>query len=547
MNKGIILRLLVLVLFLGLCHVNLFAQTISFSAIATHIKQDLKTRINGQNKYIIKSIYAQRGYRPLWAGAKSSQKVNHLMEALDNPLFNYKQKSFDRASIHRLFYLLDNAEISPKKQAAAYARLDLLLSNSMLRLVRFVAQGDVDWKLVQSKLAALEENDDIRAQWEMKTKPFPKQKQIVAAIKNNRIIPYLNTLIPMKKRYKQLIGLLKKYRTMPKPESTDYSSKELALGDNSSRVKALKRRLQISGDYPKNASIDRTFDSLLEKAVLRYQKRYLLQETGRLNKKMAYYLNQPLTKNIQSIITNLDKTKLYPKRFKAEHIEVNIPDFNLRYYKGGELLMKKGLIVGRIDRPTPLFHNSIRYMVLNPTWTITDNLVKKDLIPTLRTNPLYLEENDIHAFRGNKEIKVTSEMLDPYEDSDKRVPYRFVQSPGENNALGKVKFMFPNKYAVYLHDTDNKALFDRRYKIYSSGCMRVEEPFELMNVLLKHSKRRYSTQKIDKILEGNRPISISLKRFIPVHILYFTAYEEEGFAYFRNDIYLYDRIIEESI
>jgi murein L,D-transpeptidase YcbB/YkuD len=127
------------------------------------------------------------------------------------------------------------------------------------------------------------------------------------------------------------------------------------------------------------------------------------------------------------------------------------------------------------------------------------------------------------------------------------VPYRFVQQPGEYNALGRVKFMFPNKYSVYLHDTDNKSLLGRRYKIYSSGCMRVQKPFELMDLLLEHTRGRYNQGKIEKIFDTNKPTTISLKHYIPVHIIYFTVYEENGKAYFKNDIYLYDKIIQESI
>jgi murein L,D-transpeptidase YcbB/YkuD len=208
--------------------------------------------------------------------------------------------------------------------------------------------------------------------------------------------------------------------------------------------------------------------------------------------------------------------------------------------------MKMGIVVGRIDRPTPIFSDKIEYMVLNPTWTIPDNLIKRDLIHVLRENPGYLEENNIHVFSGNKEITITQEMLDPYESSDKKVPYRFVQYPGDTNALGRIKFMFPNKYAVYLHDTDNKSLLTRRYKIYSSGCMRVDRPFDLMNILLEHAKGSYSKEKIDEIIATDKPKTIRLKKAIPVHILYFTVFEEDGLAYFKNDIYLYDKIIEES-
>lgn len=523
------------------------AEPLSIENISAHIQQGLETRIKGQNKEIIQNIYQQTGNKPLWIGNQDRKKTGHLIQALNDPLFNYKNKPLDQASIKRLFYQLDNGELSNRQQAAAYARLDLILTSSMVRLVRFIVQGDVDWNMVQEKLAALEQSDDIKAIWEMSFKPFPDQGELIAAIEDGNIYEYLTSLIPMEKRYRKLVKLLKKYRGMDKFPKIAYSNDDLKVGDSSSRVETIKKRLQISGDYPKNAPIDSTFDETLKKAVMTYQKRYLLKITGVVDKTTTYYLNQPIKTNIQAIITNLDKTKLYPKQFEEEYIEVNIPDFNLRYYKDHEMVMKKALVVGRIDRPTPLFSDRIRYMVLNPTWTIPDNLIKRDLIPVLRKNPGYLEENNIHAFRGKNEVQVTQEMLRPYEKSESPVPYRFVQFPGDNNALGRVKFMFPNKYDVYLHDTDNKSLLSRRYKIYSSGCVRLEKPFDLVTLLLQHVRKSYTKNEIDKILESNEPTTIGLKQTIPVHMLYFTVYEENGLAYFKHDIYLYDKIIEESV
>ena len=515
-------------------------------SISENIVKGLKTRIKGENKKIIQNIYAHTGNRSLWMGKANERKAAALIQALNDPLFNYKNKSFDQASISRLYYMLDNAEISQEKKAAVYARLDLILTSSMVRLVRFIVQGDVDWDLVQKKMHLLEESDDIKAVWEMSPKPFPNQSSLISAIISGSIYPYLTSLLPLEKRYKSLINMLKDYRVMNKFPKIPYSNTVLTLGDRADRIEEIKKRLQISGDYPKNAPIDNRFDKTLQQAVMTYQKRYLLEVTGKIDKTVTYYLNQPVTQNIQAIITNLDKTKLYPKSFEAEHIEVNIPDFYLRYYRNGTLLHKMDVVVGRIDRPTPIFSDTLEYLVLNPTWTVPDNLIKRDLIHVLRQNPHYLEENNIHVFRGKKEVHVTQSDLDPYEKSNKRVPYRFVQFPGENNALGRVKFMFPNKYAVYLHDTDNKSLLDRRYKIYSSGCVRVKRPFDLVNTLLIHAKGKYSSEKIRKILESNKPTTIRLKKPIPVHMLYFTVYKEDSLAYFKHDIYLYDKIIQES-
>ncbi|MDM5272586.1 L,D-transpeptidase family protein [Sulfurovum sp. zt1-1] len=533
--------------------IGLFIQTLTYGqvtvgAIQSQLQTSLQKHIKGQNKDIIQALYASSGNQPLWLGDKNEQKRNELIRALKDPLFNYKDKPFDQPSIAGLYYMLDNNNISSAQKAKVYARLDLMLTNSFVRLVRFIVQGDVDWDLVQKKLAALETSDDIHAVWEMETKPFPNQNELYSAIENGNIDAYLSSLIPMEKRYRKLVKLLKDYRTMEKFPKIEYTKEPRKMGSRRNKnIAEIKKRLQIIGDYPKDAPINTTFDKALQEAVISYQKRYNLKVDGQIDKVMTYYLNQPVKNDIQSIITNLDKTKLYPKEFEDEYVEVNIPDFKLRYYKSHRLAMRMGAVVGRIDRPTPLFSDKIEYMVLNPTWTITDNLVKRDLIPVLKEHPSYLIENNIKAFSGNKEVDVTYEMIAPYKNSDKPVPYSFVQQPGPDNALGRVKFMFPNKYSVYLHDTDNKSLLTRRYRIYSSGCMRVQKPFDLMNTLLTHTKGRYTKEKIDQILESNTPTTITLSSHIPVHITYFTVFEEDGKAHFKNDIYLYDQIISESI
>lgn len=539
-----LLRFFVVVL---LFQTTIYALNIDENKIITHLQKSLVTNLKGQNKEIVQSLYAATGNKPIWIGEENKTKMNQLIQALKDPLFNYKNRPFDQPSIARLFFMLDNNTVHPSQRAKIYARLDLLLTNSFVRLVRFIVQGDVDWALVQKKLTALEESDDIISKWEMQPKSMPDIKELKNAVSNPKIYPYLTSLLPMEERYRKLVKLLKAYRVMDKFPKIPYMKDPLQVGNKRKAIADIKRRLQITGDYPKNASISWTFDEPLRNAVISYQKRYNLKVNGKIDRITTYYLNQPLKHNIQSIITNLDKTKLYPKHFEEEHIEVNIPDFNLRYYKNGKLIKKMGVVVGRIDRPTPLFDDRIEYMVLNPTWTITDNLVKRDLIPVLKEDPDYLKDNNITVYRGNKEITVTYDMLAEYQQSEKRVPYRFVQQPGKDNALGRIKFMFPNKYSVYLHDTDNKSLLSRRYKIYSSGCMRVQKPFDLMDLLLEHTRGRYTDQKIEKIFESNKPTTISLKHYIPVHITYFTVYEENGKAYFKNDIYLYDKIIQESI
>lgn len=524
----------------------LSAGAISKEDISNSIRVAIDSKLSGRNKNIVKTFYERNGYKPMWVGAANKRRQSGLIKALNNPLYNYKNKLLGSKSIKKLFFLIDNNEISPSKKVEVYARLDILLSNSFVSLVRFMVEGDVDWNLLKKKMKALKASDDIEAKWEITPKKMPSVESIISGIKSGDINSYLSSLIPMRDRYIKLISLLKDYRIMSKLPKIAYTNTIFKIGDRDKKIVGIKKHLQISGDYPKSAPINKNFDTELERAVITYQKRYNLKVDGKVDKIMTYYLNLPVKKNIQQIIANLDKCKLYPKRFENEYIEVNIPDFNLRYYRNGQRIFKTGVVVGRIDRPTPIFSDKMTYMVLNPTWTVPDNLIKRDLIHVLRENPNYLKEHNIRVFSGKKEIEVSSAELDQYEHSKRHVPYRFVQYPGDTNALGRVKFMFPNKYAVYLHDTDNKSLLERRYKIYSSGCMRVDKPFDLLNILLAHTKGGYTEAKIQQILDTLKPTTIKLTKAIPVHILYFTVYKEDGLAYFKNDIYLYDQMIWES-
>lgn len=526
--------------------IYIYAGVISNEAISLSIQSTIDTKLKGRNRAIIQALYERNGFIPIWIGNNNKHQQSQLIKALNNPLYNYKNKPLGSKKIKHLFFLIDNNQISSQKKIEIYARLDVLLSNSFVSLVRFIVQGDVDWRLLQKKMRALKASDDIEAKWEITPKDMPSQESIIQAIESRDIDSYLYSLLPMVDRYRLLIEMLKDYRMMSKLPKIKYTNNIYKLGDRDDIIIDIKRHLQISGDLPKNAPINKNFDTQLQRAVTTYQRRYNLKVDGKVDKVMTYYLNLPVKKNIQQIIANLDKCKLYPRSFENEYIEVNIPDFNLRYYRNGQRVFKTGIVVGRIDRPTPIFSDEMTYMVLNPTWTVPDNLIKRDLIHVFRENPLYLKENNIRVFSGKKEIDVTSEMLDPYEFSKKHVPYRFVQYPGDNNALGRIKFMFPNKYAVYLHDTDNKELLERRYKIYSSGCMRVDKPFDLMNILLEHTRGNYTQERIQQILDTLKPTTIRLTKAIPVHIIYFTVYKEDGLAYFKNDIYLYDQMIWES-
>ena len=488
---------------------------------------------------LLKTLYNQNKHRPFWSGAARTERVNLLLDLLEDPYFNYKHKPFNHATIDRLL----GASGSDIRSDNAQAQLDVALTDAYLRLLHFVRVGDVDWGLVQRKMARLKATQDVRATWEMHPKKMPKPEAIFAALNRGKLYPFLDAQLPRVSRYKMLMRLLEKYRTMKAFSKIPFGSllKPHSFDD---RIRLIKKRLHALGDFP-DSDTGSGWSGNLTQAVRHFKARFNLPQGDYIDNKVILYLNKPKDFYIRKILTNLDILKLYPHHFEPEYVEVNIPDYRLRYIQHGKPVFSSPLVVGRIDRPTPIFSDRIEYMVLNPTWTITDNLVRRDLIPMLRTNPGYLKSHNIHVFQGGKEVPLDFAKLARAEHGGP-VPYRFVQFPSDKNALGRVKFMFPNRYSVYLHDTDNHSLFRYRYRVFSSGCMRVGKPFDFMNLLLHHAKGSYSEAQIRHILATNKPTTIRLAQPIPVHIVYNTVYREGGKDHFLYDIYMYEQMIYES-
>ena len=509
------------------------------------IQSSINTYAASGFRATINTLYKANNYAPLWVGDHNSKQFAQLLDALGDPLFNYKFKTFNQEKIIDLSFAIDSGSASQKQ----LTKLDILITESYLRLIHFIRVGDVDWALVKRKLNGLKASQDVHAAWEIHPKGMPSNKSILSSIKKKNIRGYLVSILPLIEQYKPLISMLERYRKMPKFTKIPFG-KTLKRGRMDERIRQIKKLLQFTGDFPKNESTGTGYSSSLTKAIRQFKERFNLAKGDYIDNKVIKYLNTTKSEYIKKILTNLDMLKLQPHRFESNHVQINIPEFKLRYYQNGKTAFESDIIVGRIDRPTPLFSDKIDYMVLNPTWTITDNLVRRDLIPVLKKNPNYLKEHNIHVFtsykKGAKEVSVNLNKLFQYEHSKKAIPYRFVQFPSEQNALGRVKFMFPNKYAVYLHDTDNKSLFKYRYRVYSSGCMRVKQPYNFMYSLLNNAGNTYSKSNLEKIFKSNKPTTIRLKRSIPVHVLYQTVRRDKGKDYFFYDVYMYEQIVYES-
>lgn len=518
--------------------------------IDTQIQTTLEGKLHSPYRARVSELYRLNGFRPLWIGRENAANYAALLHALEDPLYNYNHKEFNLNEIKRLSFLLDNQELPAANVPAAKARLDVLMSDALMQLLHFVRVGDVDWPLVQQKLKRLKETQDVQAAWDIHPKKLPESKELHEVLSQKQLAPYLREQIPLERRYRKLLALLAKYRTMPDFPKLSYG-RTLRINSTDSRIPQIKRMLKFFGDYPKRFAEDDQFDRPFAEAIRSFRSRFKLPPGDTVDNKVIQALNTTREEYLRKILVNLEKLKLYPHRWEPDYVEVNVPEFRMRFYRNGRPVFQSDVVVGRIDRPTPIFDSKMTYMVLNPTWTIPDNLVRRDLIPMLKKQPDYLQKHNIHVYTSYKpdaaEVEPDLEKLFSYEHDTRPIPYRFVQFPSEQNALGRVKFMFPNKYSVYLHDTDNKKLFGYRYRVFSSGCMRVAKPFDFMDLLLHYAQGNYSEGKIREILESNKPTTIRLKKPIPVHIVYFTVRREGKKDYFFYDIYLHDKIIWESM
>ena len=282
------------------------------------------------------------------------------------------------------------------------------------------------------------------------------------------------------------------------------------------------------------------YDAVLETAVKRFQQRHGLAADGVIGPGTRTVLNVPVGARIDQIRVNLERGRWVLHEIQGEFVLVDVAGFEVTYFKNDQPVWNSRVVVGRDSRETPIFKSTITYVVLNPTWTIPPGILVKDKLPILKRDPGYLKRTRIRVIdsRGRE--------VDPHSVNWSRYsagnlpPYQFVQDPGPDNALGLVKIMFPNPYLVYLHDSPAKSLYERDARTFSSGCIRVEKPFELAELVLGDPVR-WNQASIKAAIASGKTQTVNLAKPVPVLILYWTAQPRpDGQVIFRNDVYSRD-------
>jgi len=339
---------------------------------------------------------------------------------------------------------------------------------------------------------------------------------------------------------------LLKYQNIKKSGSwhTVPAGSKIRKGDAGKRIAALRLRLMASNDLedPNNGNPE-YFDDALEDGVKRFQARHGLKVDGIVGFNTLSALNVSLEDRIQQIKLNMERWRWLPQDLGARYILVNTADFRLKVIENEQTLKTIRAIVGKKDRPTPMLSRKMIYLELNPYWNIPHKIALNDILPCIKKDPDYLMDKGIRIFENwtadAKELNPGS--IDWDRIGKDNFIYKLRQDPKSSNALGRVKFMFPNEFSIYLHDTPSRELFDRTKRAFSSGCVRVEKPMELAAYLLSDNPK-WDLQELIAAVDSKKTRAISLPSPINIHILYWTAWvDNDGITQFRENIYGRDR------
>lgn len=326
------------------------------------------------------------------------------------------------------------------------------------------------------------------------------------------------------------------------------AGKDLQPGGEDESVQQLKNALIATGDLKQKNASSRIYDTDLEMAVQRFQLRHGLETNGLVDKKTLQHLNTPIADRIAQVRANLERWRWFPSELEESHIMVNIPEYRVRMIHSKDALFEMDVVVGKPKHMTPVFSETMKQVVFAPTWTVPASITNDELIPIEKRSPGYFEREEIDFFRhtssGLKRVPrsaVTRETLD-----QKPFPYMLRQRAGNKNVLGKVKFLFPNKHAVYMHDTQAKKLFEKPQRAFSHGCIRLSNPDLMAYVIMQLDG--YEQSEVNDYMALTSTTNVHLNTPIPVHIAYFTAWQDEyGMMHFREDIYKQDQRLIQAL
>jgi len=502
------------------------------------INQEEKTFKDITHKKFVKKIYKKSRYSPLWFtnDGMKSREVQDLFNAIKSDITLSSKGNI----VKKYKYLEKTIANFKKEDSNKQLTLDIKLSDLYRSYVGYHIYGAIPWWKFQRKLTSLRRHH-IAANWVTNDPKYD-----IAELMGNYPLPkIIEATTPNSFGYPKMIRELKRLKKVQKQGGWRKvpSSSQLRYGKSGKVVKQLIERLRSEGDYTCRGN-DGNFGPCLKKAIKRFQKRHGISQTGSINKYTRSKLNISVNWKIEKILLNIDRIKRLPDQAEDRYIMVNIPDFRLYYKENGREKLSMRVVVGDKEHHTPIFSNKVSYIVLNPYWMIPDSIVQKEMIPHILKNPDYLAQR---GYEVRRSYNLNRPTINTKNINWARVlrngqtkRYKFMQPPGPRNALGKIKFKFPNQFAVYLHDTPAKKYFKKARRAFSHGCIRISRPNALLATFAPH-ERSVNFNRAQRILRGKRKTQLNLSKRVPVHIVYLTAWiKNDGLLHYRSDIYNYD-------
>ena len=542
------LRKITLTLFTGIWPMLLWANDlVSQASVQDQIRLKLENIQPGEGLIIrnqnlktsdeIYTFYANREFKEAWSTDGILTEVAYELR------FEIKQAEFDglspadyNLSVIESFFksFEENKKSNSENNPVDLSDLDLLLSDAYFYLSSHLERGKVDPTKIESK-------------WEI-TRKSPKVNHpelLEGALQSSSIRKSLESLYPSFNMYRKGREVIRALDERRKSDSTDWKAvkidKTLKVGDSNNGIPALRERLIFWTYLERYESEDpRFYDSVMFAAVMEFQKRNGMEPEGALGKLTVNALNQSPRNLMDKAAVNMERLRWLPDTLRdSELIVVNIANYRLDYLSKGDTLFTGKVIVGKQYHASPIFSAPMRYIVFSPYWNVPASISRNELIPSIRKNPAYLS-------RKNMEVVTHSgKLVDPstVNWSSKSFPYMIRQKPGGDNSLGLVKFMFPNKHSVYLHDTPSKSLFEREDRALSHGCIRLQHPEKLAKLLLGDIPG-WTDEKIQTSMHQTKEQIVNLNREIPVVLIYLTFWaDSKGQGHFRPDIYDRDKEI----
>ena len=478
---------------------------------------------------LIADAYTRNGFQPLWNNPQNVQQFMELIRTTADEGLNPDD--------YMLRYLTLRVATDTDSTIKAVNR-ELLLSDAFFRLAYHYRFGKTNPKKLERTWNFRDGKDNI-----------DPAGLLLQSTQQNSVRISLQQLLPTLPQYSALRKGLQRYRSIAGNGGWAEipAGGSLKKGMVNDRVAWLKSRLRATGDLATGTSPDTNdFDGSLERAVYQFQLRHGLQADGIAGPETLAAMNIPVEQRIGQIRANMERLRWISRQLPEEYLLVDIAGFSVKQFSHGKENWSTRAVVGKPFRATPVFRSSMTHIVLNPSWTVPPTILAEDFLPQFRVDSSQLKKKNLSVI-DNSGHEIDPATVDWSSATRKNFKYQLRQRPGPGNALGRIKFMFPNDYFVYLHDTPSKNLFGSSSRAYSSGCIRIEKPLELATLLLQKNNG-WNYQRLLSELGNGQTRTIKLDWQIPVLLMYFTAEAlDDNRILFRNDLYNRDRTIIDAL